>query len=63
MEGSCAVFTVVTTKVSDDRYSYRKQHFVTFGLFQGLAVVYAEREGCYNIALHNYEPRVVCHFA
>ena len=34
--------------VEDNRYDYREQRFVTFGLLQGrvIAVVHTEREDC-----------------
>lgn len=41
-----AVFDGDTVTVEDDRYSYKEQRFVTFGLLQGrvIAVVHTERE-------------------
>ncbi len=41
-----AMFDGDTITVKDDRYSYREQRFVSFGLLQGrvVAVVYTERD-------------------
>lgn len=45
------VFDGDTLTVEDNRYSYREQRFVTFGLLQGrvVAVVHTEREDCTRI--------------
>lgn len=46
-----AVFDGDTVTVEDDRYSYKEQRFVTFGLLQGrvIAVVHTERQDCIRI--------------
>ncbi len=59
-----AVFDGDILTVADNRYTYREQRFVTFGLLQGqvIAVVHVERQDCTRVIsarkATKYEQRV-----